>query len=68
LAERKKREEGTMSYNTSQRSDISVGDGFRFGCGFMIAAAVAYLLLAIVFIVTSVVFSGAIAAYLQRIR
>jgi hypothetical protein len=56
-----------MSYNT-QRSDISVGDGFRFGCGFMIAAAVAYFLLAIIFVVTSVVFSGAIAAYLQRIR
>lgn len=57
-----------MAYNTPQRSDISVGDGFRFGCGFMLAAAVAYLLLALVFVVASVVFSGAIAAYLQRIR
>ena len=57
-----------MSYNAPQRSEISVGDGFRFGCGFMIAAAIAYLLLAIVFVLTSVVFSSAIAAYLQQIR
>ena len=57
-----------MSYNAPQRSDISVGDGFRFGCGFMLAAAIAYVILAVVFILTSVIFSGAIAAYLQQIR
>ena len=57
-----------MSYGPQQRSDLSVGDGFRFGCGFMIAVAVAYVILALVTIVASIAFSGALAAILQRYR
>ncbi len=57
-----------MSYGPTQRTDLSVGDGFRFGCGFMIAVAVAYVILALVTIVASVAFSGALAAILQRYR
>ena len=57
-----------MSYGTPQRSDLSVGDGFRFGCGFMIAVAIAYVILAIVTVVASISFSGVLAAILQRYR
>jgi len=57
-----------MSYGPPQRAGLSVGDGFRFGCGFMIAVAVAYVILAIVTILASVAFSGALAAILQRYR
>ncbi len=57
-----------MSYGPPQRTDLSVGDGFRFSCGFMLAVAVAYVILAIVTIVASVAFSGALAAILQRYR
>lgn len=57
-----------MSYDSRQRTDLSVGDGFRFGCGFMIAVAVAYVILAIITVVASIAFSGVVAAFLQRYR
>lgn len=57
-----------MAYGPAQRSELSVGDGFRFGCGFMIAVVVAYILLAIILFVLSIAFSGLFAALLQRYR
>jgi hypothetical protein len=59
--------ERTMAYNTPQRSELSISDGFRFGCGFMMAAAVAYIFF-IIFVIASVVFSGLIANYLNQIN
>jgi hypothetical protein len=51
-----------VSYNAPQRSEISVSDGFRFGCGFMMAAAVAYLILIIVTFILYAVFWGLVLA------
>ena len=41
---------------------LSVGDGFKFGCGFMLAAFVAWLAVAIVGGIVMAIFGSAITA------
>ena len=41
---------------------LSVGDGFKFGCGFMLAAFVAWLAMAIVGGIAMAIFGGALGA------
>jgi hypothetical protein len=41
---------------------LSVGDGFKFGCGFMLAAFVAWLAMAIIGGIAMAIFGGALGA------
>ena len=43
---------------------LSVGDGFKFGCGFMLAAFVAWLAVAIVGGIVMAIFGSALTALL----
>jgi hypothetical protein len=45
-------------------NDLTVGDGFKFGCGFMLAAVLAWLGMTIVSVIIAVIFSGALAGLL----
>ena len=41
---------------------LSVGDGFKFGCGFMLAGLVAWLAMAIIGGIATLLFGGALGA------
>ena len=45
---------------------LSVGDGFKFGCGFLLAGLIAWLAMAIVGVVISLIFGGALGALFSR--
>ena len=47
-------------------NDLSVADGFKFGCGFMLAALVAWLAIAIISGILAVIFGGTLAGLLER--
>lgn len=41
---------------------LSVGDGFKFGCGFLLAGFIAWLAMVIIGVVVSLIFGGALTA------
>ena len=41
---------------------LSVGDGFKFGCGFILAAFIAWLVMAIIGGILAVLFSASLTA------
>lgn len=43
--------------------NLTVGDGFKFGCGFFLAAVVFYILVMVIFIVFAIVASLVGAAF-----
>ena len=47
---------------------ISVGDGFRFGCGFMLAASIAWLAMMIIGGILTALFGAAFGSLFERIR
>ena len=49
-------------------SDISVGDGFRFGCGFMLAAAIVWLALAIFGGILMAIFGAAFSGIIEKMQ
>jgi hypothetical protein len=46
---------------------LSVGDGFRFGCGFLLAALIAWLAMAIIGGILAAVFGAALGGIFERI-
>jgi len=46
---------------------LSVGDGFKFGCGFFLAALIAWLAMVIVGGVLMAIFGATFGALLQRL-
>jgi hypothetical protein len=46
---------------------ISVGDGFRFGCGFLLASLIAWLAIAIIGGILTAIFGAALGGLFQRI-
>jgi hypothetical protein len=46
---------------------ISVGDGFRFGCGFLLASLIAWLVVAIIGGILTALFGAALGGIFQRI-
>jgi hypothetical protein len=46
---------------------ISVGDGFRFGCGFLLASLIAWLVVAIIGGILTALFGAALGGLFQRI-
>ena len=46
--------------------ELSVGDGFKFGCGFMLAVLIAWVAMAIVGGILTAIFGGTLAALLER--
>jgi hypothetical protein len=46
--------------------EISVGDGFRFGCGFMLAALIAWLAMAIIGGILAAIFGAALGGIIER--
>jgi hypothetical protein len=47
-------------------SGLNVGDGFKFGCGFMLAALIAWVVMAIIGGILTVVFGGVIGNLLSN--
>jgi hypothetical protein len=45
---------------------LSVGDGFKFGCGFLLAGFIAWLAMVIIGVIASVIFGGALTALFSR--
>jgi len=43
-------------------NELSVGDGFKFGCGFFLAGFIAWIVMAIVAVLISVVFGAALSS------
>jgi hypothetical protein len=48
-------------------NQISVGDGFRFGCGFLLASLIAWLAVAIIGGILTAIFGAALGGLFQRI-
>jgi len=46
--------------------ELSVVDGFKFGCGFMLAMLIAWVAMAIVSAILAAIFGGALAGLLER--
>ncbi len=46
-------------------NEISVADGFRFGCGFFIAGFVAWLVMVVVLFIISLVFGAALGGIFE---
>jgi hypothetical protein len=46
-------------------NDLSVADGFKFGCGFMLAALIAWLAMAIVGGILTAIFGGTLFGLLE---
>lgn len=46
---------------------LTIGDGFKFGCGFFLAAFLAWLVVAIIGGILMAIFGTALGALLQRI-
>ncbi len=53
------------------KQDITIGDGFKFGCGLWLSAVVASIIISVIFaiigIVASILGYGAMMPYLQNI-
>ena len=47
---------------------LSVGDGFKFGCGFLLAGFIAWLALAIIGGILAAIFGGALAAFFSQLN
>jgi hypothetical protein len=47
---------------------ISIGDGFRFGCGFLLAALIAWLAMAVIGGILAVIFGATLGGIFQRIN
>jgi len=47
---------------------ISVGDGFRFGCGFLLASLIAWLVVAIIGGILTAIFGAAFGGLLSRLN
>ena len=47
-------------------NDLSVSDGFKFGCGFMLAALVAWLAMAIISGILAAIFGGTLIGFMDR--
>ena len=45
---------------------LSVGDGFKFGCGFLLAGFIAWLAMVIIGVIVSLIFGGALTALFSR--
>ena len=45
---------------------LSVGDGFKFGCGFLLAGFIAWLVMVVFGVILSVIFGGALTALFSR--
>ena len=45
---------------------LSVGDGFRFGCGFLLAALIAWLAMVIIGGILTAIFGAALGSLFQR--
>ena len=48
-------------------NQISIGDGFRFGCGFLLASLIAWLAVAIIGGILTVIFGAALGGLFERI-
>jgi hypothetical protein len=48
-------------------NQISIGDGFRFGCGFLLASLIAWLAVAIIGGNLTAIFGAALGGLFQRI-
>jgi len=48
-------------------NEISVGDGFRFGCGFLLASLIAWLAVAIIGGILTAIFGAALGGIFERI-
>ena len=46
-------------------NELSVGDGFKFGCGFMLAGLIAWLAMAIVGGILTAIFGGTLFGLLE---
>jgi hypothetical protein len=46
---------------------LSVGDGFRFGCGFLLASLIAWLAVAIIGGILTAIFGAALGPIFQRL-
>ena len=46
---------------------LTVGDGFRFGCGFLLAAAIVWVVMAIAGVVLTVVFGAGLSAFFNNL-
>ena len=46
---------------------ISVGDGFRFGCGFLLASLIAWLAVAIIGGILTAIFGAALGGIFERV-
>jgi hypothetical protein len=46
---------------------ISVGDGFRFGCGFLLASLIAWLAVAIIGGILTAIFGAALGGLFSRL-
>ena len=46
---------------------LSVGDGFKFGCGFLLAGFIAWVAMVIIGVIVSLIFGGALGALLRGI-
>jgi hypothetical protein len=53
------KEESTMN-------GLSVGDGFKFGCGFFIAGFITWLVIVVTMVLFMTVFSGLLAGMMDR--
>ncbi len=47
---------------------LSVGDGFKFGCGFMLAGIIAWIVIAIIALVLSLVLGAGMGAMLPFLQ
>ena len=46
---------------------LSIGDGFRFGCGFLLAALIAWLAMAIIGGILAAIFGAALGGLIERL-
>jgi hypothetical protein len=46
---------------------LSVGDGFRFGCGFLLAATIAWLAMVVIGGILAAIFGAAFSTIFERI-
>lgn len=45
---------------------LTVGDGFKFGCGFLLAAFIAWLVMAIIGAILATIFGGVLGALFSQ--
>ena len=47
-------------------NELSVGDGFKFGCGFLLAAFIAWIVMVIIGVLFSLIFGGLLGGLLSE--